>query len=216
VGLSLIVADSALYTAKTLQDLGDFPWISRVPKTIGGTRQLILAASGEWLKTRPERAYTELGSSYGGVKQRWLVVYSRAAHGRVEQTVNKQHLKQSQTECQAVNALAKQRFAGSAEAEAALTRLQKTLKVVAVHDSRTVEVIGFNGKGRPRKGRKPDAVSFRIDAGVVSVLETGHRKIQQKSCFISASNQLEEAQLSPEELLEYYTPGQQKVERGFR
>jgi transposase len=33
----LIVADSALYTAKTLQDLGDFPWITRVPETIGGT-----------------------------------------------------------------------------------------------------------------------------------------------------------------------------------
>ena len=46
VGLSLIVADSALYTAKTLQDLGDFPWITRVPETIGGTRELILAASG--------------------------------------------------------------------------------------------------------------------------------------------------------------------------
>jgi len=55
VGLSLIVADSALYTAKTLQDLGDFPWISRVPETIGGTRELILAASDEWIKTRPER-----------------------------------------------------------------------------------------------------------------------------------------------------------------
>ena len=43
VGFSLIVADSALYTAKTLHDLGDFPWITRVPETIGGTRELILA-----------------------------------------------------------------------------------------------------------------------------------------------------------------------------
>ena len=103
VGLSLIVADSALYTAKTLQDLGDFPWVTRVPETIGGTRELILAASGEWLETRPERAYTVLGSNYGGVKQRWLVVYSKAAHGRAEQTVNKQHLKQSQAEYKTFN-----------------------------------------------------------------------------------------------------------------
>ncbi|PPK77318.1 hypothetical protein B0F87_102430 [Methylobacter tundripaludum] len=35
VGLSLIVADSTPYTAKILQDLGDFPWITRVPETIG-------------------------------------------------------------------------------------------------------------------------------------------------------------------------------------
>jgi len=216
VGLSLIVADSALYTAKTLQDLGDFPWVTRVPETIGGTRELILAASDEWLKIRPERAYTVLGSSYGGVKQRWLVVYTQAAHGRAEQTVNKQHLKQSQAEYKAFNAVAKRSFACAADAEAALTHLQKTLKVVALHDPCIVEVEGFKGKGRPSKGRKPDTVSYRIEAGVASVLETRHRKIQQKSCFILASNQLEEAQLGHEEILDYYTPGQQKVERGFR
>jgi transposase len=34
--------------------------------------------------------------------------------------------------------------------------------------------------------------------------------------YILASNQLEKAQLSHEELLDDYTPGQQKVERGFR
>lgn len=216
VGLSLIVADSALYTAKTLQDLGDFPWITRVPETIGGTRELILAASGEWLETRPERAYTVLCSSYGGVKQRWLVVYTQAAHGRAEQTVNKQHLKQSQAEYKAFSALAKRSFACAADAEAALAHLQKTLKVVALHEARIVEVNGFKGKGRPGKGRKPDVVSYCVEAGVASVLETRRSKIQQKSCFIIASNQLEESQLSHEELLDYYTPGQQKVERGFR
>ena len=69
---------------------------------------------------------------------------------------------------------------------------------------------------RPSKGRKPNTISYRIEAGVASVLETRYRKIQQKSCFILASNQLEDAQLSHEELLDHYTPGQQKVERGFR
>ena len=48
------------------------------------------------------------------------------------------------------------------------------------------------------------------------MLESRHHKIQQKSCFIIANNPLEEAQLSHEEMLDYYTPGQQKVERGFR
>jgi transposase len=199
-----------------VSDLGDFPWITCVPETIGGTRELILAASGEWLETRPERAYTVLGSSYGGIKQRWLVVYTQAAHGRAEQTVNNQHLKQSQAEYKAFSALTKRSFACVADAEAALAHLQKTLKVVALHDPRSVEVNGFNGKGRPGKGRKPDAVSYRIDAGVASVLETRQRKIQQKSCFILskrsghrlASNQLEESQLSHAEMLDYYTPGQ--------
>ena len=216
VGLSLIVADSALYTAKTLQDRGDFPWITRVPETVGGTRELILAVSGEWMETRPERAYTVLGSSYGGIKQRWLVVYTQAAHGRAEQTVNKQHLKQSQLEYNAFSALGKRSFACIADAEAALAHLRKTLKVVALHDPHIVEVVGFKGKGRPSKDRKPDTISYRIDAGVASVLETRQRKIQQKSCFIIASNQFDETQLSHEAMLDHYTPSQQKVERGFR
>ena len=97
-----------------------------------------------------------------------------------------------------------------------MAHLQKTLKVVALYDPCIVEMDGFKGKGCPFKGRKPDTVSYRIEAGVASVLETRYRKIQQKSCFILASNQLEEAQLSHEELLGYYRPGQQKVERGFR
>jgi transposase len=216
VGLSLIVADSALYTAKTLHDLGDFPWTTRVPETIGGTRELILAVSNEWVKTRPERAYSELGSTYGGIKQRWLVVYTQAAQRRAEQTVNKQHLKQSQLEYKAFSTLTKQTFACTADAAAALAHLQKTVKLVALHDPHIVEVVGFKGKGRPSKNRKPDSINYRIEAAVASVLETRLRKIQQKSCFIIASNQLDESRFSHEEILDYYMPGQQKVERGFR
>lgn len=67
VGLLLIVADSTPYTAKILQDLGDLPWITRVPETIGGTRELILAVSDEWMNTQPERAYTALGATYACV-----------------------------------------------------------------------------------------------------------------------------------------------------
>ena len=216
VGLSLIVADSALYTAKTLQDLGDFPWISRVPETIGGTQELILAVSNEWMQTRPERAYTALCASYGGIKQRWLVVYTQSARERAEQTVNKQHLKQSQAEYKAFDALTKRSFACVADAETALSHLQKTLKVVALHDPRIVEVIGFKDKDRPRKGRAPDTVSYRVEAGVASVLETRCSKVQQKSGFILATNQLDESQLNHEDMLKHYTPDQQKVERGFR
>ncbi|MDD5269114.1 MAG: hypothetical protein PHO08_18670 [Methylococcales bacterium] len=96
-----------------------------------------------------------LCSSYGCVKQRWLVVYTQAAHGRAEQTVNKQHLKQSQAGYKAFSALAKHSFACAADAEAALAHLQKTLKVVALHEPIIVEVTGFKGKGRLGKGRKP-------------------------------------------------------------
>ncbi len=50
--------------------------------------------------------------------------------------------------------------------------LKKTMKVVALHDSRIVEVLGFKGKGRPGKDCKPAIIGYRIEAGVASVLET--------------------------------------------
>ncbi|MEI6334568.1 MAG: IS1634 family transposase [Methylococcaceae bacterium] len=216
VGLSLVVADSALYTAKTLKDLGDFPWITRVPETIGGTRELILAVSDEWMIAQPERAYTVLGATYGGVKQRWLVVYTQGARERAEQTVDRQHLKKSEVDYKAFSALAKRTFACVADAEAALAALQKKLKFVTLHDSQIVEIKRFKGKGRPQKDSAPDTVGYRVEAGVASMLDMRQRKIQQKSCFIVASNQLDENQLSNEDMLDHYTPGQQKVEHGFR
>ncbi len=216
IGLSLVVADSALYTAKTLKDLGDFPWITRVPETIGGTRELILAVSDEWMIAQPERAYTVLGATYGGVKQRWLVVYTQGARERAEQTVDRQHLKKSEVDYKAFSALAKRTFACVADAEAALAVLQKKLKFVTLHDSQIVEIKRFKGKGRPQKDSAPDTVGYRVEAGVASMLDMRQRKIQQKSCFIVASNQLDENQLSNEDMLDHYTPGQQKVEHGFR
>ncbi len=142
--------------------------------------------------------------------------YTRVAHGRTEQTVNKQHLNQSQLEYKAFSALEKRSFACIGYAETVLAHLQKTLKVVVLQDSRIVEVLGFKGKGRPRKDCQPEIIGYRNDAGVASILETRQRKIQQKSCFIIASNQLDEVQLSHEAMLDHYTPGQQKVERSFR
>jgi len=58
-----------------------------------------------------------LGSNYAGVKQRWLVVYTRSAHARAEQMVNKQHLKQSQAEYKTFNALSQQSFACVTDAD---------------------------------------------------------------------------------------------------
>ncbi len=66
------------------------------------------------------------------------------------------------------------------------------------------------------KAANPIRSATALKQCVASVLETRYPKIQQKSCFILASNQRVEAQLSHEEMLDHYTPGQQKVERGFR
>ena len=105
---------------------------------------------------------------------------------------------------------------GGTSAEQALSRLQKALKAVALHDVRIVETAHFKGKGRPGKDRRPDTLSYRVEAGAASIIETRYRKVQEKCCFILATNLLDTTQLSHEDMVDLYTPGQQKVERGFR
>ncbi len=46
IGMSIIIADSALYAKETLKELGDFAWITRVPETIGGVSEL--CQSWQW------------------------------------------------------------------------------------------------------------------------------------------------------------------------
>ena len=63
VGMSMMVADSALYAKETLNELGDFGWISRVPETIGGVSKLCQMMAAEWSDTKPDRAVKALGST---------------------------------------------------------------------------------------------------------------------------------------------------------
>lgn len=216
VGLELIVADSALYTAKTLAQLGPFPWVTRVPETIGGVSDLCGSLAVRWMASRPERAVVPLCSTYGGIRQRWLVVYTRAAHERAEQTVNRSLLKQTQADYQAFNALSQQTFACEADANTALARFQKKQRVTELHETQLVPIKRFKGKGRPRKNQNPEIVGYRIEGHLASVIDRRQQQIAPKCCFILASNELDETRLSDDALIEAYTPGQQVVERGFR
>jgi transposase len=216
VGLELIVADSALYTAKTLEQLGPFPWVTRVPENVGGVSQLCGTLAMRWMDSRPERAVVPLCSTYGGIRQRWLVVYTRAAHERAEQTVNRSLLKQTQAEYQAFSALSQHTYACEADASTALAQFAKKQRVTELHDTQIVSIKRFARKGRPSKDESPQIVGYRIEGHLASVIACRQQQIAPKCCFILASNELDETRLSNDALIEAYTPGQQVVERGFR
>jgi len=92
-----------------------------------------------------------------------------------------------------------------------LAHLKKTLKANFLHELHIVEVLGFKGNEGSCNGRKTDAVNYRIEVGIQALLKTHHRKIQQKSCFILASNQWEELLLSLEKMFDYYTHAEIKI-----
>ena len=214
-GMEYLIADSALYTAETLQSMNPLLWISRVPETLNLARDVIDVVAPEWLRTPDKSVFRSLEVEYGGVKQRWVVVFSPEAYQRARKTIDKQCGKQSRAELKAFTKLCKQGFACEADARQALTRFEKTLKLNVINEVSVRVIPRFKGKGRPAEGRQPDFFEYHIEGAMATELQERTRRLQRKSCFILASNQLDHQALSHEALIAAYKD-QQKVERGFR
>jgi transposase len=73
----------------------------------------------------------------------------------------------------------------------------------------------YGKRGRPGQGASPDQVLYQIDGALASSLTAHQARIDQHSCFILATNELDTTQLPPHEVLAGYK-GQGHAERGFR
>src|SRR5215210_5834452 len=97
----LVVTDSAGFTRECLaacqrQGLG---WLMSVPSTVGEARRRLEDVNPEKLRPLMEGyRYSALWTTYAGVEQRWLVIYSEAARKRAAKRVDKQLLKQGDEE----------------------------------------------------------------------------------------------------------------------
>jgi transposase len=215
VGLRYLVADSALYCQATLQEIQDIFWISRPPETITLVKDMIQQAAPMLMANLESQAMMSLCTRYGEIRQRWLIVYSPEAYQRSRRTLSKQFSKQSQTELKAFESLCKQAFACETDAQNALEKLQKKLKITELLNIELVQESRHSKPGRPGKDAQPDRHSVRITGTPASLLLPYQHKLARKSCFIVATNQLDQDDLPDAELLQIYRE-QQKVERGFR
>ena len=74
-----LVADSALYSADNLHKLAEtsLKWITRVPATLTEAQEVLAQAQPETMPSLAEGyRYAGVASSYGGVAQRWVLIYS--------------------------------------------------------------------------------------------------------------------------------------------
>ena len=122
-GMTYLVADSALYSADNLQKFAEtnLKWITRVPATLREAQQVLAQADPQRMVPLTEGyRYHMLPSSYGGIVQRWMLVYSEHRHVQAQRTVDKQLLKQGQREVAAFQKLSRMTFACAADAQPAL------------------------------------------------------------------------------------------------
>ena len=75
---SIYVADSALYSAENIQQLGELNWITLVPRSIKTAKILAESIKDEVFVESEILGYriASCGCDYGGVHQRWLIIES--------------------------------------------------------------------------------------------------------------------------------------------
>jgi transposase len=217
-GATYLVADSALYSEANLDKLAHtaIKWITRVPATVSDA-QVALAHADPPVMTPLQEGYRyhELTSSYGGVEQRWVLIYSEARQPQAQRTAGKQLRQQTDKEVKAFKTLCSTAFACEADARQALSAFEQDLQVTFLATSTVRATPRYDKRGRPGKGVQPDQVVYQIDGALASSLTPRQALIDQHSCFLLATNELDATQLTPQELLEGYK-GQVHAERGFR
>src|SRR5215510_12865318 len=88
-------------------------------------------------------------SSYGGVAQRWGLIYSAPRQPQAQRTVDKPWLKQSDHEVTAFQTLCRTAFAWEADAPQALTPFTHDLPATFLHDSTISPTPQDKKRGRP-------------------------------------------------------------------
>lgn len=85
------VADSALYSKSKLLATNDYLWLTRVPETIEEAKALVHLPESAipWKDLNEGYKCAPYVSSYGEIKQRWLLVYSEKAYLREKKTCEK-------------------------------------------------------------------------------------------------------------------------------
>jgi transposase len=88
-----LVADSALYGAENLRKLAQstVKWITRVPAMFKEVQAHLASPALEAMASLTDGyRHREVSSHFGGVEQRWFLIYSEARQKRLKTTVDKQ------------------------------------------------------------------------------------------------------------------------------
>ncbi len=182
-GTTYMVADSALYSEDNLHKLDETgtKWITRVPATLTEAQAVLAQANPETMPVLQEGyRYDVLASRYGGVDQRWILLYSEHRLPQAQRTVDKRWLKQSAQESKAFQQLCSTVFACEADAQQALATFAHGLQHTFVAQSTMQALPRYGRRGRPRPGARPHRVDFHVAGALASSLETCQQMVRQQ------------------------------------
>ena len=211
-----LVADCKLYHKKNAEFLAKIKFLTLIPSTISLEKSSISSAinANQWIKIDDNYQYVINEVEHMGIKQRWMVIYSNAANHRAQKSIVRQVELARVTVKKELFHLQAQRFACQTDAQRAIDKLTKKMKYHKIAEQKFVEHKVYEGKGRPKKDAPVKCIEWQITVELIENKVAIKQVIEQKSCFVLATNIDKEA-LSAEALLKHYK-AQSEVEKGFR
>ena len=215
--LPYFIADSALYSEENIKSLSQVKWITRVPGTLNEVKDLCKSITPEQMHESVLKGYRYLvvENNYGGVQQRWLVVFSKAVHKREEATFGKKLARKRVAAEKSLRQLSQQEFSTKKAAKAAVAALEEHWEFHQV-EVQLEKVFHYKQPGRPRKDQKPERVNWRVMGQVLDRKEAIAEAQKSKGKFVLGSNELDKERLPAEMILKAYKGQAASVERGFR
>lgn len=213
---SLMVADSALYSAPNLALMTNLKWLCRVPVTIKEAKELASTISEELLVTSEIEGYKLAGhkSHYGGIEQRWLVVESQSRREADQHKLQQKLLKSEKEVQKKLKQLCTEKFTCPLAAVEVAQRFSQKLKYHNIADIQAVEFLTESTQLQVIEGSTPGKSSYRIQGTLVRDQNVIEREMRCAGRFILATNVLEVTELSNDQMLLEYK-AQQSAERGF-
>ncbi len=159
---TLMVADSALYSAANIALMKDMKWLCRVPLTVGHAKYIISeTALEEFLKSEIDGySFVVKTSNYGDVKQRWLIVESEQRLASDIKQLLKQILKALKTQTKKLHQLLAAEFTCHKDAMKALSEFSKKLKY---HELTNIKIVNQSRKSSSKNNQSP-ARNHRVSA----------------------------------------------------
>ena len=212
-----IVADSKFYSSGNSENMALLPFITRAPETIKSVKSTIDKALDDplkWHHACDKRDYQVFEVDELGIKQKWIVVFSKAAEERAEGTIDKRLKREKEKIEKALYHLQAQRFGCREDAQKELNRVIKGWKLHMVTRANFKEHKKYPARGRPSQGETPSSVEYQVIVEFECNNEKVSRDKQRSQCYVLAAHS-ELVTLSPEDIILTYS-AQQNVERGFR
>jgi transposase len=210
------VADSALYTPDKLLKHNDMLWLTRVPETIKEAKDLVRKPDCdiEWKELGKGYKIAQHTSHYGGIEQRWLLVFSEQAYEREKKTLEKNLGKKDAELKKILWHLGNEIFDCEIDAKSAFKKIEIKNNLHTI-ESKIVEVKKYAKKGKPKLGEEKILVGFKVESSFERNGEEINKISNKKGRFILATNDLDKENYLDQLMLSEYKE-QQNVEGGFR